>query len=91
MLRNTISVAISSSQAEAPNAIATPVNASVRPSALRASEMSARDQDAQRLGRIAGRAEPGAAGVRDLAQRLAQVRCGGAVTPSASAGAPVRC
>src|SRR5690606_38407413 len=39
--RPTISAAISSSQAEAPNAIATAVSASVRPNALRASEMSA--------------------------------------------------
>src|SRR4249919_3184670 len=41
MLSHAISAAISSSQADAPNAIATPVNASVRPNALRASEMSA--------------------------------------------------
>ena len=41
-LRNTISVAISSNHADAPNAIATPVNASVRPSALRASDTSAK-------------------------------------------------
>ena len=40
-LSQVISAAISNSQADAPNAMAAPVNASVRPKALRASEMSA--------------------------------------------------